>query len=180
MAGRPRSFDREKALDTAVDQFWRHGYEETTVASLTKAMGISPPSLYAAFGDKEQLFAEAAEVYSSCNLEELDAALDLPTTRESIAELLRHTASAHTDANRPPGCFVLTERRLADKREVLRRRIAARIERGLAEEDIPPDTDPDQLAGFLVAVLGGMSTCARDGGSAAQVSAIASLALDII
>src|ERR1700761_8977860 len=118
-AGRPRTFDREKALDVAGEQFWRNGYEETTVAMLTKAMGISPPSLYAAFGDKEQLFTEAAECYSSCNLAELDAALDLPGTRESIAGLMEHIAAAYTDSAGPLGCFVMNEPRLAHKREIL-------------------------------------------------------------
>ena len=180
MAGRPRSFDRDKALDVAVEQFWRNGYEETTVATLTKAMGISPPSLYAAFGDKEQLFVEASECYASCNLDELDAALGVPGTRESIAGLFGHIATVYTDDASPLGCFVMNEPRLAHKREILRKRIAARIERGLAEGDVPPGTDPEQMSGFLVAVLGGMSTCARDGGDRAAVDSIAAMALGAI
>src|SRR2546422_11461601 len=61
--GRPREFDREAALEQAIDVFWRHGYEATSVSDLTAAMGINPPSLYAAFGDKEKLFLEAVEPY---------------------------------------------------------------------------------------------------------------------
>src|SRR5256885_11333451 len=61
--GRPREFDREAALEQAIDVFWRHGYEATSVSDLTAAMGINPPSLYAAFGDKEKLFLEAVERY---------------------------------------------------------------------------------------------------------------------
>src|SRR5712692_5869572 len=61
--GRPREFDREAALERAIDVFWRHGYEATSVSDLTAAMGVNPPSLYAAFGDKEKLFLEAVERY---------------------------------------------------------------------------------------------------------------------
>jgi AcrR family transcriptional regulator len=177
MAGRPRAFDRETALLTAMEQFWRDGYEETTVATLTKAMGISPPSLYAAFGDKDQLFHDAASCYFNLIAAQLDRALDQATARQGIAELLRVTAAAHTDSATPPGCFMLTEPRLAERRKVLRERIAARLERGLSEGDVPPGTDPDQVASFVMAVLGGMSARARDGGSAAEVAGIAALAL---
>lgn len=60
MAGRPRSFDKDQALLIAMERFWRDGYEATTIATLTEAMGINAPSLYAAFGDKDRLFAQAA------------------------------------------------------------------------------------------------------------------------
>jgi AcrR family transcriptional regulator len=177
MAGRPRSFDRQKALDIAVEQFWRNGYDETTVASLTKAMGIAAPSLYAAFGDKDQLFAEAAACYCGRTLEAIDRALDQPTTRASIEELLKRTGEAHVDPDTPMGCFVVTEPRLADKRELLRASIQARLQRGLAEGDLPAGTDPEQLSNFLIAVITGMSTRARDGASADEVQSIGKLAL---
>jgi AcrR family transcriptional regulator len=177
MAGRPRSFDRNQALDVAVEQFWRHGYEETTVATLTQAMGIAPPSLYAAFGDKDRLFAEAAECYIGAIVEAMDAAFADVGVREGIAEMVRLTAAAHTDTATPLGCFVLTEPRLADQRAQLTERIAAHIDRGVARAELPADTDAQHLASFLVAVMAGMSARARDGGSAEEVNAIAELAL---
>ena len=177
MAGRPRSFDRQKALDIAVEQFWRNGYEDTTVASLTREMGIAAPSLYAAFGDKDQLFAEAVECYSGINLIQIDAALALPEVHAAIGELMRGYAAAHTDPETPLGCLVLTEPRLGDKREILRKRIERRLARGAAEGDLPPETNSADLAGFLVATLAGMSVRARDGASAEEVNAIAALAL---
>lgn len=164
----------------ALEQFWRCGYDETTVATLTQAMGIAPPSLYAAFGDKDRLFAEAAQCYEERIVVAVDRALDQATTGESIAELMRVSAAAHTDDVTPLGCFVLTEPRLAAEREVLRERVAARIERGLAEGDMPESTDVQQLSGFLLAVMAGMSARARDGGSSAEVNAIAELALGAI
>jgi AcrR family transcriptional regulator len=177
MAGRPRSFDRGQALDVAVEHFWREGYDETTMSSLTQAMGIAAPSLYAAFGDKEQLFAEAARCYSASIGENMDAAFAGVSARDGLTAMIRMTAAAHTDPATPLGCFVLTEPRLTAERAALTDRMAGHIERGVRDGELPPGTDAGQLAGFLVAVLGGMSARARDGGSAEDVNAIAELAL---
>ena len=92
MAGRPRGFDRDAALAVAVEQFWRTGYDETSVATLTSAMGVTPPSLYAAFGDKARLFEEAAETYFQRTCEGLDRAAALPTAREAVRQMLHDTA----------------------------------------------------------------------------------------
>ena len=177
MAGRPRSFDRDEALAAAVQQFWRTGYDQTSIAMLTQAMGVTPPSLYAAFGDKDRLFDEAAARYFERTLEAVDAAAALPHTREAIAQMLDDTARAHTDTTTPLGCMMLTEPRLAAQRAVLRARLAQRIARGVADGDLPAGVRPDELAAFLVAVMRGMSGCARDGGTPAEVHAIADTAL---
>jgi AcrR family transcriptional regulator len=177
MAGRPRSFDRDTALAAAVEQFWREGYDATSVATLTQAMGISPPSLYAAFGDKHRLFEEASQSYVERMLAGLDAALALPTVREAVQRMLQDTARAHTAAGAPPGCLALTEPRLAPQREEVRRRLQARLDQGVRDGDLPAGTATDELAAYLVAVLRGMSGAARDGGSAEDVRAIARAAL---
>ena len=180
MAGRPRSFDRETALILAMERFWRDGYEATTVSKLTAEMGITAPSLYAAFGDKDQLFEDAATCYFDAVSAATERALDSPTALDGITELLWNTAAAHTDPATPPGCFMLTEPRLAGRRELIRRQIAQRFERGIADGDVPAESSADEVAGFLMAVLGGMSTRARDGGSRAEVEAIVSMALAAI
>ncbi|MDF9714959.1 MULTISPECIES: TetR/AcrR family transcriptional regulator [unclassified Nocardioides] len=177
MAGRPRSFDRDAALAVAVEQFWRTGYDETSVATLTAAMGVSPPSLYAAFGDKHRLFEEAAATYFRRTCEGLDAAAALPTAREAVTRMLDDTARAHTDAGTPPGCLMLTEPRLTAQREELHRRLQERLDRGVRDGDLPPDTRTEALASFLVAVLRGMSGCARDGGTIDDLRAIAQTAM---
>ncbi|MFW6773496.1 TetR/AcrR family transcriptional regulator [Nocardioides sp. CPCC 205120] len=177
MAGRPRSFDRDAALAAAVEQFWRAGYEETSVAALTAAMGVSPPSLYAAFGDKHRLFEEASATYFRRTCEGLDAASALPTAREAVTRMLDDTARAHTDAATPPGCLMLTEPRLTAQREELHRRLQERLDRGVRDGDLPPDTRTEALASFLVAVLRGMSGCARDGGTIDDLLAIAETAM---
>lgn len=177
MAGRPRSFDRDAALAAAVELFWRAGYEKTTIAMLTKAMGVTPPSLYAAFGDKDALFEEASAVYFSRICDAVESAASRPTAREAIAVMLDDTARAHTDAKTPLGCLMLTEPLLAWQREDISGRLRRRIARGITDGDLPSTVQPDQLAAFLMAVMRGMSGCARDGGSTEEVLAIATFAV---
>jgi len=180
MAGRPRSFDRDAALAAAIELFWREGYEETTVAMLTKAMGVTPPSLYAAFGDKERLFTEASSVYFRRTCDAFDSAAARPTAREAIAAMLEDTARAHTGALTPPGCLMLTEPRLAEQRHEIRRRLVERIRRGVTEGDLPATVDAEELASFLLAIMRGMSGRARDGGSTHELLTIASMAVGAI
>lgn len=177
MAGRPRSFDRDAALAVAVEQFWRAGYDETSVATLTGAMGVTPPSLYAAFGDKRRLFEEASAVYFRLTCQAVENALALPTAREAIARVLDDTARAHTDPATPPGCLMLTEPRLAAQREVIRSLLKDRLDQGVRDGDLSTTANTDRLASFLVAVLRGMSGCARDGGSTDDVLGIAEMAM---
>ncbi len=177
MAGRPRSFDRDAALGAALEQFWRAGYEETSVAMLTSAMGVTPPSLYAAFGDKRRLFEEASGLYFERTCEAVDIAAALPTAREAVARMLEDTARAHTDPATPAGCLLLTEPRLEAQREAIRRRIQDRLDQGVHDRDLPAGTDTDHLASFLVAVMRGMSGCARDGGTTEDLLGIAQTAM---
>lgn len=180
MAGRPRSFDRDTALAAAVELFWREGYEDTTIAMLTSAMGVTPPSLYAAFGDKDSLFAEASAEYYRRTCEAIDVAESLPTAREAISAMLDDTARAHTDASTPSGCLMLSEPRLSAQRKDLQSRLERRIAQGVTDGDLPASVQPERLASYLVAVMRGMSGCARDGGSAEEVRAIADLAKSAI
>ncbi|MCD9199053.1 TetR/AcrR family transcriptional regulator [Aeromicrobium wangtongii] len=176
MAGRPRSFDRGAALRVAVEQFWRSGYEGTSVAMLTAAMGVTPPSLYAAFGDKHHLFEEASTWYFERTCEAVDHAAALPTAYEAIRQVLDDAARAHTDSATPPGCLLLTEPRLGPQREVIRQRLKSRLDQAQRDGDLDATADTERLASFLVAVMRGMSGCARDGGTAEEVSAIAEVA----
>ncbi|MFI5430145.1 TetR/AcrR family transcriptional regulator [Aeromicrobium sp. UC242_57] len=180
MAGRPRSFNRDTALAAAVEQFWRTGYEETSVAMLTSAMGVTPPSLYAAFGDKDRLFNEASDLYFRRTCEGVDAAMAEPTIREAITRMLEGTARAHTASDTPLGCLLLTEPRLAAQREALHGKLTDRIARGVTDGDLPATVQPDELASFLLAIMRGMSGCARDGGSTDEVLAIARTAVAAI
>lgn len=180
MTGRPRSFDRDVALGAALELFWRSGYELTSVAMLTSAMGVTPPSLYAAFGDKHRLFEEASELYFERTLDAVDRAAALPTAYEAVARMLDDTAHAHTDAATPAGCLMLTEPRLEAQREVLQRRIEDRLDRGVRDGDLAPTANTDHLAAFLVAVMRGMSGRARDGGTLDDLLGIADTAIQTL
>ncbi|MET0450257.1 MAG: TetR/AcrR family transcriptional regulator [Mycobacterium sp.] len=177
MAGRPLGFDRDAALAAAVEQFWRAGFAGTTISMLTKAMGVTPPSLYTAFGDKNRLFEEAAENYFQRTCEAIDRFAEQRTAHDAIAQMLNGTARAHTAEGTPPGCLMLSEPRLTAQRDDLRRRIRDRLDRGVRDGDLPPDTSTDQLATFLVAVMRGMSGSARDGGTFDELLAIAATAM---
>ena len=100
--GRPRAFDADAALDEAMEVFWRHGYEGATIAQLTEAMGINPPSLYAAFGSKEGLLKAALTRYSARRAAFMDDVLSAPTARAVAERMLIGIADTQTDPANPP------------------------------------------------------------------------------
>src|SRR5437588_3573741 len=106
-AGRPRTFDAEKALDRALKVFWRKGYEGTSLPDLTKAMGINRPSLYAAFGNKESLFRKALDRYAEGPAAYMREALNKPTARAVAERLLGGTIDLLTDRRNPRGCHMV-------------------------------------------------------------------------
>ncbi|WP_035846495.1 TetR/AcrR family transcriptional regulator [Kitasatospora azatica] len=186
--GRPRSFDREAALAAAMLLFWEKGYEAASIADLTEAMGIRPPSLYAAFGDKRALFDEVVARYGQTyGAFGARALAEEPTVRAGIARLLREAAAEYTAPGRPHGCLVVSAAANCgspDVREALlvlrkanledfEQRIAAAVARG--EE--PAATDPRALARFTAAVVQGMSQQARDGASREELELIAQTAM---
>ncbi|MEW1737220.1 TetR/AcrR family transcriptional regulator [Nocardia beijingensis] len=182
--GRPRAFDRAEALRRAMEVFWEHGYEGASMSDLTAAMGINSPSLYAAFGGKEALFRAAVELYGHTDGGYTARALrEQPTARAAVEAMLRDNAAAYTEADKPHGCMVVlagstyTTRNtgvrdfLIDKRRATTEDIRRRLKRGVAEGDLPPGTDTAALAGFYTTVLYGLSIQARDGASAAELTA---------
>ncbi|WP_432069018.1 TetR/AcrR family transcriptional regulator [Streptomyces sp. AA1529] len=174
--GRPRAFDRDAALERAMHVFWERGYEATTMADLTAAMGIRPPSLYAAFGSKEGLFRAAVALYGRTEGAVTRRALsEASTAREGVRQALRGNACAYTAAGKPPGCMIVlaatnctpendgVRALLAEDRRAMEGRIRERMDRGVAEGDLPAGADTRALAAFYATVLFGLSVQARDG-----------------
>ncbi len=186
--GRPRSFDRDQALQRAMDVFWARGYEGASIGELTAAMGIERPSLYAAFGCKEALFRQAVELYRGKGLTR-QALLNAPTARDAIASMLRTNAAHYAAPGQPRGCLVVlaavvgteasaeVRAELAEMREEVRSAVEARIREGMAAGDVPQTADAALMASFYCTVLNGLSLQARDGRSADDLIAIATAAM---
>ncbi|MFI8253560.1 TetR/AcrR family transcriptional regulator [Streptomyces filamentosus] len=186
--GRPRSFDRPTALEQATMAFWEHGYETTSVSDLTRAMGISAPSLYAAFGDKRTLFEEVvAEYVLSHGAFGTRAFEEEPTARAGVARMLREAAVHYTAPGHPRGCLVIsaaTNCSTPEVEEALRARrnanlaaIEDRVRRDVDAGALPGDADPRTLARLSGAVLQGMSQQARDGATEEELAAVAESAM---
>ncbi|WP_446220128.1 TetR/AcrR family transcriptional regulator [Micromonospora sp. IBHARD004] len=187
--GRPRGFDTEQALDRAMEVFWRHGYEGTSLTDLTAAMGINKPSLYAAYGNKEGLFRKVVARYADVEVAYARDALDQPTAHEVAAALLRDNVVALTRPDRPAGCLSVQggtacgaenaaiSEFLAASRLAGEQAIATRFARAVDEGDLPPDVDPAALARFLSVVTEGHAVHAAAGAQRSQLEQSAEIAL---
>lgn len=187
--GRPREFDIDQALDRALRVFWRKGYEGATLPELTRAMGINRPSLYAAFGSKEELFRQALDRYAEGPAGYLGEAMGEPTARAVAERLLDGTIEVVTDRRNPRGCLLVQgalacgETAESIRRELAARRLAGeaairkRFERAIADGDLPGDSDPADLARYIVAVMQGIAVQAASGANRAELRQVAALAL---
>lgn len=169
--------------------FWRQGYETTSVSDLTAAMGVTPPSLYTAFGDKESLFLEAIERYAA-GPGDADAVFAQGTTaRGTVEQLLKGNAIELTRAERPPGCMVIAsavngsagsarvQALLKERRTAIEDGIRRWLERGVNEGELPAGTATAALARFYYTVIEGMTLQARDGAGRKKLLEVAELAM---
>lgn len=188
-SGRPVSFDRDAAVHAAMLLFWRHGYEATSLGQLTAAMGIAPPSLYAAFGDKRGLFTEAVSRYMSGPITSEQLITQADSARDAALAMLMAAARGYTGSDTPPGCLLAASAiscsaAADDVREALstiRRGIEAQLRRKIAADiksaTLPATADAKVLAGLTMAVIQGMSTMARDGASRKTLLGVARQAM---
>jgi AcrR family transcriptional regulator len=188
--GRPRSFDRAAALRRAMEVFWAKGYDGTSMSDLTAAMGVNSPSIYAAFGCKEQLFREAVALYSETEGGRIwSAMIEAPTARAAIETMLRASAHEFTRPGKPHGCLVVLGAIHVDGgseavcRDLRRQRLQnveqlmQRLERGIADGELPKGIDRRAIATFYATVQHGMSIQARDGASRKALMAVADCAM---
>ncbi len=186
--GRPRNFDPEKALEKALRVFWRRGYEGASLPELTKAMGINRPSMYATFGNKEQLFKKAVDRYCEEPTAHLEECLAAPTVREVAERLIRSTAERLASPKNPRGCLILQGALACGKEsESIRRDLAARrAERELAicnrfaqakTGELPKGVAADDLARYVSTVMQGLAVQAASGATGEELLGIAEVAL---
>lgn len=189
--GRPRAFNTEKALENALNVFWQKGYEGTSLSDLTEAMGINKPSMYAAFGNKEQLFLQAIELYNQGPYNFFPSALAQKTAFNVAKTLLINAANSLTDNSHPLGCVIVqgalscseavtsVKQVLIAKRLESQEALCERLIQAQTEGDLPLSADPAKLARYLGTVLQGMAIQATSGASAKQLLDVADLSLQV-
>ena len=187
--GRAREFDADEGLDRAMTVFWRKGYEATSLSDLTDAMGINRPSLYAAYGNKEELFRKALERYGEGPSSYERDALAQPTARAVAEGLLRGAADVQTDPATPAGCLAVlgttycaeesspTGKTLIAFRLAGHATIRERFERARAEGDLPADADPKALTQYIGTVVCGMAVLAASGATRKELERVIELTM---
>ena len=187
--GRPRTFNKEQALDQALEVFWRKGYEGASICDLTVAMGINPPSLYTAFGNKKALFRQALDRYAETRAGFIREALAVAKARDGIMALLRGTAQSLADKSSPAGCLLVQgiagagdhaqciRDELTARRAASQKAIRERLKRAQAEGELPADADPAALARYFSTVIQGMAIQAASGASRKELERVAETAM---
>ncbi|MCB8839457.1 TetR/AcrR family transcriptional regulator [Aurantimonas sp. VKM B-3413] len=182
--GRPREFDVDEALDKAIDLFWRQGYEGTSLADLVSAMGITKPSLYAAFGNKEELFKKAVDRYAEQRWALVDAIFDAPSSRQAIERFLMLFTGAEQPEGAPCGCLMVQGALVCSpegksvKQDLLSRRMSNlkwlcdRLEHWKAAGDLPRDTDIQGLGRFVATIANGLTIQSTSGAKPDQLKAV--------
>jgi AcrR family transcriptional regulator len=185
--GRPRAFDNGKALDRAMLVFWRKGYLGTSLFDLTRAMGVNRPSLYAAFGNKASLFRKALDRYSKVPAVYLSEALREPTARAVVERLLHGVVDLLTDPRTPATCLWVhgalscgdlpLRKEFAAQRAAGQAELRTRLQRAIAQGDLPADADVDALARFVQTVNFGLTVQASTGATRRELLRVVATAL---
>ena len=182
--GRPRTFDADTALEKAMKVFWEKGYEGSSLPELTEAMGMNRPSLYAVFGNKENLFRLALERYGATHDPLFNAALQLPTARAVVEHFLRGNADAQTETDQPHGCLVINgalacsddalpiRNSLIERRAASQEKLRERFERAKVDGDLPADSCSGQMARYVMTVSNGMAVQAAAGATREQLQGV--------
>ncbi|MGZ3276220.1 MAG: TetR/AcrR family transcriptional regulator [Caulobacteraceae bacterium] len=190
--GRPREFDVEEALSAALKVFWRKGYDGASLTDLTEAMGVTRPSLYCAFGNKEALFKKALDLYEREKLAFIDQALEAPTGREAVERFLNSACDLYAEDPGTPGCMgvnsvlscqgVASEsvrQELIDRGLDVQSRLRARLERAKADGELG-DADPAALALYIVTVGQGIALQAGMGAKRKALKQVVATALQAV
>jgi AcrR family transcriptional regulator len=187
--GRPTGFDKDQALDVAMRLFWERGYEGTSMADLSQAMGIHPSSIYAAFGDKQALFALAAKRYADVPAQYMARALEQPTLRGFLLAAFDNTVEFLAAKDHPSSCFTLTGAIACgvdtEPAKVLMREmrlqneaaIKARLLKARKAGEFPSEKNVDDYTRYLSSLLSGLAIQAANGSTRAELKRTAEIAL---
>ncbi|WP_182086459.1 TetR/AcrR family transcriptional regulator [Aureimonas sp. ME7] len=187
--GRPREFDADVALDSAMELFWRQGYEGTSLSDLTEAMGIAKPSLYAVFGNKEELFRKALDRYAAKRPDAACDALKEPTSRRAVERMLLAFAGVDAEGDTPKGCLmvqgalVCSEASEAIRQELCSRRaqneaaLCRRLQEWKDAGDLPGHADPTDLARYVMSVANGIAVQAASGANAEDLRRVVAMTM---
>lgn len=190
VTGRPRNFCVEDALDKALRVFWQKGYDGASLSDLTEAMGINRPSLYAAYGNKENLFLKALDRYGAVYSAFVPKAMEEPTALRVVEALLKGAAESMSDPCKPKGCLGVqgalscsesaefARNELAARRNKVQEMLASRFMRAKEEGDLRDDADPEALAFFVATVIQGMSVQATGNATRAELDRAIDIALN--
>jgi AcrR family transcriptional regulator len=189
--GRPRAFDADVALERAMHVFWAKGYEGACLSDLTQAMRINRPSLYAAFGNKEQLFRKVLDRYASGPLAYFGKALAAAKVRDVVEKILFGAANMASDPRLPAGCLLVQgalacgdsagsiQKETAARRAASEVALRRRLQRAKREGDLSPRSGPAELARYFMTVLQGMAVQGANGATRLQLRQVAQLALRV-
>ena len=190
--GRPRAFDTEQALENAMMTFWKKGYQATSLDELTTSMGITRSSMYAAFGDKEQLFLKTIDFYQQRFSQRIGLALSEDIdTKSAIALMLQRTLELHTDPALPRGCFIVNstleccawsdflQRKFAEHYALTESAIYERLRQGQLKGEVSAEIDIRSLAQFYNGVSQGIAVLAKAQGDPVVIRNIAEMAMQV-
>jgi AcrR family transcriptional regulator len=169
--------------------FWAKGYEGASLSDLTRAMRINRPSLYAAFGNKEQLFRKILDRYVNGPLAFFEKALKATKAREVVQQILLGTVNMADDPDIPAGCLIVqgalavgkgahsARKEVAKRRNARESALCRRLHQAKREGDLPRDSDPADLARYVMTVVNGIAVQAAGGASREQLGHVAQVAL---
>lgn len=187
--GRPTNFDTKEALEKALKVFWTRGYEGASIAELTEALGVNRPSIYAAFGNKEELFRKALGKYLSGPVAYVSEAMHQPKAKQAVEMFLTKSAELLTNPDNPRGCMIvqgalscgqgaeLIHQELMNYRKGYENALSQRLERAQSQGDFPADANPQAFAKYVATIHQGMSVQATSGATKEDLLAIVGLVL---
>lgn len=188
--GRPSAFNKDEVLEKALQVFWLRGYEAASMAEITDAMGISRPSIYNAFGNKEALFDQVLQKYVDGPVSFVRKSIQEPTAKQVVEKFLTGTVELFTNDQLRRGCLIaqaalscsqessLVKQKLIQRRNNYETAMRIRFESAQKSHDLPSNTNPATLAKYIVTVQQGMSLQATSGATKADLMGIVNIVLD--